>query len=127
MDRPDRLCEVNWRYDGQKLSIIFCSNLRLEKLPYVFGAGDIEVGNNVFIGLGAIILPGVTIGDNVIIGAGSVVTQNIPSNSVAAGTPAKVLKSIDAYELIVKDDLLMTKNLSASEKRAYLENRFYSK
>ena len=50
------------------------------------------IGNHVWIGGGAIILPGVTIGDNVVIGAGSVVTKDIPSNSVAWGNPCRVIK-----------------------------------
>lgn len=45
---------------------------------------DVKIGNNVFVGAGAIILPNVKIGNNVIIGAGSVVTNDIPSNSVCA-------------------------------------------
>ncbi|MEG1705599.1 MAG: sugar O-acetyltransferase [Clostridia bacterium] len=48
------------------------------------------IGNNVWIGGGAIILPGVTIGNNVVIGAGSVVTKSIPSNVIAFGNPCKV-------------------------------------
>lgn len=50
------------------------------------------IGNNVWIGGGAIILPGVTIGDNVVIGAGSVVTKDIPSNKIAYGNPCKVIR-----------------------------------
>ena len=50
----------------------------------------VTIGNNVWIGGGAIILPGVKIGDNVVIGAGSVVTKSIPDNSVAFGCPCKV-------------------------------------
>ena len=57
-------------------------------------AEPVTIGNNVWIGGGAIILPGVTIGDNVTIGAGSVVTKDIPSNTVAAGNPCRVLKKI---------------------------------
>ena len=50
------------------------------------------IGNNVWIGGGVIILPGVTIGNNVVIGAGSVVTKNIPDNVIAYGNPCKVVK-----------------------------------
>ena len=50
-----------------------------------------------FIGVGTIILPGVTIGNNVLIGVGSVVSHDIPDNSVAMGTPARVVKSLDDY------------------------------
>ena len=53
------------------------------------------LGNNVWIGDGAIVCKGVSIGDNSIIGAGSVVTQDIPSNVIAAGNPAKVLRPLD--------------------------------
>lgn len=54
----------------------------------------VAIGKNVFIGTGAIILKGVTIGDNSVIGAGSVVTRSIPSNSIAAGNPCRVLKPL---------------------------------
>lgn len=56
-----------------------------------------RIGDSVFIGAGSIILPGVTIGDNVVIGAGSVVSRDIPSGSVAAGNPARVVKSLDDF------------------------------
>lgn len=54
----------------------------------------VHIGENCWIGAGAIILPGVTIGDNSVIGAGSVVTKDIPSNVVAVGNPCKVLREI---------------------------------
>ena len=60
--------------------------------------GKIIIKDNVFIGSNTIIMPGVTIGNNVVIGAGSVVTKNIPSNSVAVGVPAKVIKSLEDYK-----------------------------
>lgn len=58
---------------------------------------NVSIGNNVFIGAHCIILPGVHIGDNVIVGAGSIVTRDIPSNSVALGTPARVVKSLGDF------------------------------
>jgi len=57
-------------------------------------AEPVTIGNNVWIGGNVTILPGVTIGDNVTIGAGSVVVKDIPSNSVAVGNPAKVIRKI---------------------------------
>ena len=54
----------------------------------------VAIGDNVWIGGGAIILPGVTIGDNVTIGAGSVVTRSLPPDVLAAGNPARVLRKI---------------------------------
>lgn len=65
--------------------------------------GKIIIGNNVFIGFGSIILPNCKIGDNVVIGAGSVVTRDIPSNSVAAGNPCRVVGN---YENFKKKHLL---------------------
>ena len=54
----------------------------------------IHLGNNVWLGAGVIVLPGVTIGDNSIVAAGSVVTHSVGSNVIVAGTPAKVLRQI---------------------------------
>lgn len=52
----------------------------------------VVIGKNVWIGGGAIIMPGVTIGDNVVIGAGSVVTRDIPSDRIAYGNPCRVMR-----------------------------------
>ena len=60
---------------------------------YEYGI-PISIGDNVWIGAGAIVLPGVTIGANTVIGAGSVVTKDIPENVVAAGNPCKVIREI---------------------------------
>ncbi len=57
-------------------------------------AAPITIGNNVWIGGGAIICPGVTIGDNTSIGAGSVVTKSIPANRVAVGNPCRVIREV---------------------------------
>ena len=57
-------------------------------------ASPITIGNNVWIGGGAILLPGVSIGDNSVIGAGSIVTKNVPSNVTAAGNPCRVLREL---------------------------------
>jgi len=54
---------------------------------------DTRIGKNCFIGAHAIIMPGVTIGDQCIVGAGAVVAADVPSHSVCAGNPAKVIKS----------------------------------
>lgn len=59
--------------------------------------GRIDIGNDVFIGAAAIILPNVKIGNKVVVGAGSVVTKDIPDNSVVVGNPAKVVCTYDAY------------------------------
>jgi maltose O-acetyltransferase len=67
--------------------------------------GRVVIGDDVFIGQNSIILPNVTIGNRVIIGAGSIVTKDIPSNSVVAGNPARVLCTLDDY--LEKNRLLM--------------------
>lgn len=89
--------------------------------------GKIIVGNNVHIGSNAIILPGVKIGDDCIIGCGAVVTKDIPSNSVAAGVPAKVIESLDEYENKHRSDFCHTKRMCGKSKREFLENDWRGK
>lgn len=79
--------------------------------------GRISIGNNVFIGNKATIMPGVIIGDNVIIGYGAIVTKDIPDNSVAVGVPARVVRNIQDYYERTKDRALRTKHLAPEEKR----------
>lgn len=59
--------------------------------------GKVKIGDNVFIGAESVVMPGVTIGDNVIIGANSTVTKDIPANTVAAGSPAHVICTLEEY------------------------------
>lgn len=74
----------------------------LKQLPECAGKihgaqSPVTIGNNVFVGMNAIITRGVTIGDNVVIGAGSVVTKDCEPNSVYAGNPAKKIMTIEEY------------------------------
>ena len=66
-----------------------------KEVPDLEWTAPINVGNDVYIGVRAIILPGVSIGNRCIIGAGAVVAKSIPDNSVAVGVPARVIKSTD--------------------------------
>ena len=59
--------------------------------------GRVDIGNNVFIGVGSTIMCNVRIGDNVVIGAGSVVTKDLPGNAVYAGNPARRICSIEEF------------------------------
>lgn len=59
--------------------------------------GKVKIGNRVFVGANAIILPGITIGNDVIVGAGSVVTRDIPDGVVVAGNPAKKICNLDEF------------------------------
>ncbi|MBO9523347.1 MAG: sugar O-acetyltransferase [Nocardioidaceae bacterium] len=65
-----------------------------ERRTMVEAAGPITIGENVWIGGGAIVLAHVTIGDNAVIGAGAVVTRDVPANAVAVGNPARVVRSL---------------------------------
>lgn len=82
---------------------------------------QIKIGDNVYIGQNALIMPGVEIGNNVIIGAGAIVTHNIPDNVVAVGIPAKVKKSIDDYyETTVNRELFCFAGKTQDEKEKVL-------
>jgi acetyltransferase-like isoleucine patch superfamily enzyme len=94
------------------------------KIPDLELTAPITIGDNVYLGLNCTILPGVNIGDCCIIGAGSVVTKDVPSNSVAAGVPARVIKSTDQYLESAKARSLHLGHLSASEKAAALKRHF---
>lgn len=74
-------------------TIILTHDSRMLKTLNKDANRGVRIGDNVFIGVGCIILPGVTIEENAIIGAGSVVTKAIPANCFAAGNPARVLQT----------------------------------
>ena len=97
-------------------SLDFFSGKRMDNMA------PICVGDNVYIGMGAFVMPGVTIGNNCCIGAGAVVTHDIPDGSVAVGIPAKVIKSIQDYynDGITKERFYDLTNKSPEEKRQYL-------
>ncbi|WP_366941694.1 DapH/DapD/GlmU-related protein [uncultured Microbacterium sp.] len=56
------------------------------------------IGDNVWIGAGALIMPGITIGDDTVIGAGSVVTRDIPAGVIAVGSPCRVVREIGDHD-----------------------------
>ncbi|GAB3812698.1 sugar O-acetyltransferase [Micromonospora zhanjiangensis] len=58
-------------------------------------AKPITIGDNVWLGSGAVVLPGVTIGENTVVGAGSVVTRDLPADVVAVGNPARIVRRLD--------------------------------
>ncbi len=98
--------------------------LFLDEFPDLDIIAPIRVGNNVYIGINAIIMPGVTIGDNCIIGAGSIVTRDIPSGSVAVGSPARVIKTVDQYKEKALKDALRIRTLTPTKKREALIKKF---
>ncbi len=87
----------------------------------------IKIGNNVFIGQRAMILPGVEIGDNCVIGAGAIVTRDIPAGYVAVGIPARCLKTTDEYWESIQQQQMHTKQMGREQKKEYLEEHFFGK
>lgn len=85
----------------------------------------IVVGDNVYFGNNVIVLPGVTIGSNVVVGAGAIVTKDIPDNSVAAGVPARVVKTIDEYFEKCKKESLHLGHLKGKEKDVALRKYYH--
>ena len=78
----------------------------------------IHIGENCWLGAGVIVVPGGTIGDNVVIGASSVVTKDIPSNSVAMGTPCRVVRQINDHD---KEYYFKDKKIDWSEMQQFLD------
>jgi acetyltransferase-like isoleucine patch superfamily enzyme len=95
-----------------------------KEVPDLEWTAPITVGNDVYFGVRATILPGVKIGNRCIIGAGSVVTKDIPDNSVAAGVPARVIKTTDEYLENMKKKSLKCGHLHGEEKAKVLRKIF---
>jgi len=74
--------------DAQALAPYFKDRPPRPKLK----TAPVKIGDNVWIGMGAVILKGVTIGDNSVVAAGAIVTKSVPANSIVAGNPAEVVK-----------------------------------
>lgn len=85
------------------------------KKEYQMNIGPIEIMDNVFIGLGTIILPNVKIGKNTIIAAGSLVTKNVPDNCIYGGVPAKKIGDFEDLEKEREKQSLQYQNLSYEE------------
>ena len=87
----------------------------------------VTIGSNVFVGYQSLILPGIEIGDNCIIAAGSIVTKNVPANSVVAGNPARVIKSLTDYTTKLQNedtliDYLLASNIVNAQEDTALKN-----
>jgi len=95
-----------------------------KEVPDLELTAPIIIGDDVYIGMRTIILPGVRIGHRCIIGAGSVVSRSIPDNSVAAGVPARVIKTTTEYLASAQARSLHLGHLPAAEKARALKARF---
>lgn len=95
-----------------------------KQIPDLEWTAPISVGNDVYFGVHALILPGVTIGNRCIIAAASVVTRDVPDNSVVGGVPAKHISSVDEYMEKMKAKSLGLGHLHGDEKAIQLKKHF---
>lgn len=87
-------------------SYIFAHGLWLSKLKgYPVNFSEINIGNDVWLPWGCFVMPGVTIGDGAVVGARSVITKDVPSGSLVAGTPARLLKSTVALNISIEQQI----------------------
>jgi len=95
-----------------------------KEIPDLEITKPIYVGNDVFIGVRSIIMPGVTIGNRCVIATGSIVAKDVPDNCVVGGVPAKIIKSTDEYLEKLKNESLHLGHLKGEEKARYLQNYY---
>lgn len=102
-----------------------------EQIPDFDCFGKVIIGDYVYIGARASIMPGVTIGNNVLVASESVVTKSVPSNCVVAGNPARFVCTLDEYKAKNLQFNTSSKFLSAKEKKRLLlslpDNKFITK
>ena len=104
--------------------------LRNKYNDFIPSSGPVKLGNNIVFGRNVTVLKGVTIGDNCIIGLNSIVNKDIPSNSVAVGSPAKVISSLDDYykkrkQECINEALFYAKSIETRFKRRPKINEFW--
>ena len=115
-------CDVSFVcHDGSTYLLNWLSEYGLKNVEKI---APIIVGDNVFIGIGVTILQGVHIGDKVIVGAGSLVCKDIPSNSVAAGVPAKVICSFDEWVEKNKRNFESNLRMDYIDKKRFYLNKY---
>lgn len=95
-----------------------------KEVPDLEWTAPIRIGDDVYIGVRALILPGVAIGNRCIVGAGAVVTKHVPDNTVVGGVPARRISSVDEYMKKMKAKSLGLGHLPAAEKAVRLKRHF---
>lgn len=99
---------------------ILCHDASTKQFLNYTKIGRVNIGNNVFIGANSVVLPNVTIGNNCIIGANSTVTKSIPDDSVAVGSPARIICSTSDY--LDKEKKRMSETVCYSEEYTLRKN-----
>lgn len=99
---------------------ILCHDASTKQFIGYTKIGRVNIGDNVFIGANTVVLPGVSIGNNVIIGANSTVTHNIPENCVVAGSPTKMICTLNEY--LSKEKNRMSKSVCYGEEYTLRRN-----
>jgi acetyltransferase-like isoleucine patch superfamily enzyme len=84
----------------------------------------VKIGNNVYVGMGAYIMPGVTVGNNVIVAAGAIVTRDVEDNTIVGGIPAKPISTIEDYYERSKNRIEFTTQMSYEEKKIFYQKKF---
>lgn len=93
--------------------------------PNIDVFGSIVIEDNVFVGLGATIMPNVVIGKNSVVGAGSLVTKDVLPNTIVGGVPAKFIKSIEDYKVNIDKSALYIRSKPYEEKKKILTKIFF--
>jgi len=96
-----------------------------ERYPEIDVVAPIVLGDNVFVGTNAVLMPGITVGNNCVIAAGAVVTRDVADGSVVAGVPARRVKSIEEYWNSVQKRAFHIRSKPLAEKRATWLNHFF--
>jgi len=95
-----------------------------KRTPSLEFTAPISIGNDVYLGIETLIMPGVKMGNNIIVGARSVITKNVDDNSVMVGVPAKLIKSVDEYYESIKSKSLALGHLNRDQKEKELKKLF---
>lgn len=127
LGRDIKIITKNHNYNFASMQYGFYKKY-FNKLPYssdVNNGVTISIGNDVWIGDNAIILPNVTIGNGAIIGAGSLVTKDIPDYTIVGGVPAKFIK--DRFSPVVKDKLIQSEWWNWNDEKISQNKDFFFK
>ena len=102
-----------------------------DRHPFLDTFGKIKIGNNVYIGNCAMVMPGVSIGNNVVVAAGSVVTKSIEDGDIVGGNPARVIGKVTDLEAKLLPFNVDSKKLKYKQKKQFLlslpDNKFLKK